>query len=172
MNRTFTALLAILLVASAPAAWAQRGGGGHGGGGGHSGGGGGRGGGSWGGGHSGGGGGHWNGGSHGGGSHWGGGGHYRGGYGYGYGYRGYYGYPLAYAGLGFAIGASLAYPWAYFDGPYYAPSYYSYYSDPRPYYAQPGVAAPVQGTSAAPPSSACGHWVWDPASRTYSWATC
>lgn len=173
-------LMAAPLAALPTTAAAQHHGGGGGGGGWHGGGGGG---GGW---HGGGG---WGGGYHGGG--WGG---YRGGWGRGYGYWGG-GYPYFWGGLG--LGYWAADPW-YYDYPAYygyAPYYgYSYetsgpadadgdyeegpppagsYNGAPPVNAPrgPAAAAPSQSYQ-APPSQACGQWVWDAGANKYNWVGC
>jgi hypothetical protein len=112
------------------------------------------------------------------------GGGYRGYYG---GYRGY-GYPgyIGGVGLGFALGAALAYPW-YYDYPAYG--YYGYggYApvttvEPQTYPGDPWAydygtssaypsAAPPQAQSSQAPQ-ACGSWSWDPSQSKYNWVPC
>ena len=113
---------------------------------------------------------HAGGGSRGGGFH-GSGGFYGGGYRGGGFYRGgFYSYPGYYygaAGLGFALGASLADPW------YYGPAYYGYYGyygpPPQVVYADPAYGyAPPPAVGAAP-QAACGQWSWDQAQSKYNW---
>jgi hypothetical protein len=107
---------------------------------------------------------HGGGGFHGGGVHGGGvhgGGFYRGGF---YGYPGYY---YGAAGLGFALGASLADPWYY--GPAYY-GYYGYYGPPAPViYADPAYGYAPPPVSGPAPQAACGQWSWDQANAKYNW---
>jgi hypothetical protein len=105
---------------------------------------------------------------------------FRGGY-----YNGWRGGSRYYGGvgLGFALGAALAYPW-YNDYPAYWGPYGYYgggyvtavpaaplYDDPWAYDYGSSSAYPAQPQAQAQPQ-ACGAWSWNPGQNRYDWVPC